>query len=147
MDKHALLASIQHQITLLARAIQQPDSGAIAPGDLVQIAPDADDVYGRYFLHVAGVSYDRARGPLLTTHRGQWLSVSLGNCARIGRHPWPEPQHGFQADPIRSAEQRQANSDAYIAKYAAIARTRADTIASNKAYKAACEAASKTGSS
>lgn len=28
MDKHALLASITHQLTLLARAVDQPDSGA-----------------------------------------------------------------------------------------------------------------------
>jgi len=145
MDKHALLASIQHQITLLARAIQQPDSGAIAPGDLVQIAPDADDVYGRYFLHVAGVSYGRARGSVLTTQRQKWLNVPLENCARLGRQVWPEPQHGFQADPIRSAEQRQANSDAYIAKYAAIARTRAATIANKRALAAARETARKTG--
>lgn len=145
MDKHTLLASIQHQITLLARAIQQPDSGAIAPGDLVQIAPEADDVYSRYFLHVAGVSYGRARGPVLTTHRQKWLNVPLEHCARIGRHPWPEPQHGFQADPIRSAEERQANSDAYTAKYAAIARTRAATIASKRALATAREAARNAG--
>jgi hypothetical protein len=138
VDKHELLRGIEHQLTLLSRAVDQPDSGAIAPGDLVQIAPEADDVYGRYFLHVHTVSFGRARGPVLTTTRGKWLNVLLENCARIGRHPWPQPHFGFEADPIRSAELRQATSDAYEAKYAAIARTRADTIARK-------EAARKTG--
>jgi len=144
VDKHALLASIQHQITLLARAIQQPDSSAIAPGDLVQIAPDADPLFSRYFLHVASVNAQRARGPLLTTHREQWLNLPVDNCARIGCQLWA-PERAFHADPIRSPEQRQANSDAYEAKYAAIARTRAATIANKRALAAAREAVRNTG--
>lgn len=145
MHKHELIRTIEHQLALLSRALDQPDSGAIAPGDLVQIAPDADPIYGRYCLHVAGVSYGRARGPVLTTHRGKWLNVPLEDCARIGPRIWPEPHFGFEADPIRSAERRQAVSAEYDARYCAIAHKRAATIAATKALKAAQEAARKTG--
>jgi len=134
VDKHALLAAITHQLALLAIAVDQPDSGAIAPGDLVQLAPDADQAHGRYFLHVSHVSAGRARGPVLTTHRGKWLNVPLENCARIGRQVWQEPQHGFQPAPISMAiEQRQAISAAYAERSADIARKRAATIARGKA--------------
>lgn len=145
MDKHELIRTLEHQLTLLSRAIDQPDSGHVAEGDLVQIAPDADPTYGRYFLHVHGVSFGRARGPVLTTYRQKWLNVPLEQCARIGPRIWPEPHFGYEAEPILSAQIRQAGNQAYAARYAAIAATRAATIARKQAHKAAQEAARKTG--
>ena len=145
MDTHELIRTLEHQLALLAQAVDQPDSGAIAPGDLVQLAPEADQIYGRYFLHVHGVSFGRARGPVLTTTRGRWLNVPLENCARIDRRPWPEPHFGFEAEPIISAQLRQANSDAYDARSREIASTRAATINRKTAHAAAQEAARKAG--
>jgi hypothetical protein len=124
VDKHALLASHQPPHTLLSRAIQQPDPDQLAPGDLVQLAPDAHPVYGSYFLQVHSVGDGAIRGSLLTAWRGQCLKVDTGRCARIGPRVWPAPKFGFEAYPAMAAQIRQATVEAHEARSAEIAKNR-----------------------
>jgi hypothetical protein len=130
----AALAALEHQLSLLARAIRQPPAAAIiAPGDLLQLSPDADATYGSYFLLASNVSHGRARGPLLTYHRASWRNVALDHLTRIGAAAWPTPALGFIADPHGAALEILARSTAYAADVARTTALRAETIRRKKA--------------
>lgn len=96
MDPFSIIAALEHQLSLLSRALRQPaELGTIQPGDLVQLSPEADREYGGYFLYCTNASHGRARGLLLATCRSLWRNVPLGQVARIGAAPWPQASFTF----------------------------------------------------
>jgi hypothetical protein len=134
MDQLTLISAIEHQLSLLARSVRQPaHAGAVQPGDLLQLAPDADAVYGSYFLFASNVSHGRARGPVLTYHRAAWRNVPLDHVSRIGAAAWPTPALGYVADPHGAALELAARSDAYKSEIARRTARRQETIRRMKA--------------
>lgn len=71
------------------------------PGDLVQIAPSADPVFGGLVARVTQTTPSGVRGYLLVPHRGgareAWQTFKQAVIERVGRVKWPEAEWGFRS--------------------------------------------------
>jgi len=129
VDPFSIIATLEHQLTLLSRALRQPaELGSIQLGDLVQLAPEADPEFGGYFLFCTNVSHGRARGPLLATYRSLWRNVPLDQVARIGATPWPQASFRFVTSPETAAAELAARNEAHFAEVARKTALRQETL-------------------
>lgn len=84
----------------------------LTPGDLVQLKPAADRVYGGMIMRVTRVLANRVDGYLLRPHRCgvriAWHHRTPPEVTRLGRVVYPEADWGFRgfwsADEQRRAE-------------------------------------------
>jgi hypothetical protein len=75
----------------------------IEPGDLVQIKPAADKIFGGMIMRVTRVRPDRIEGYLLRPHRSGWREAwhhhTAPELVHIGRVIHAEPEWGFRGEP------------------------------------------------
>lgn len=99
----AYLATLERTLTEhgdLAAPAPEPVEPA-APGDLVQIRPTADPVFGGLMLRVTQTRDFGLAGYLLIPHRGgnreAWQRLKHCEYERVGRVEWPEAEWGFRS--------------------------------------------------
>lgn len=72
---------------------------SLIPGDLVQLLPSTDHVFGGMLFRVCKSSAYGVKGFLLVPHRGgcreAWHSYTPGQVRKIGHLHWPESEFGF----------------------------------------------------
>jgi hypothetical protein len=102
--------ALRAHLELLERTISSPAPGGepdqrlvdpATPGDLVQIAPATDPVYGGLVARVTQETSTGIRAYLLVPHRGgtreTWQSFNRSEVERVGRVKWPEAEWGFRS--------------------------------------------------
>lgn len=96
------LAILERTLALPAATVEQ-DQRVLDPvvvGDLVQIAPSSDPVFGGLMMRVCQCISNAVRGYLLVPHRGGgrdgWQKFKQSEIARVGRVRWPEAEWGFR---------------------------------------------------
>ncbi len=99
MTKTELFHLIRSHLDIL-EACDRSGPGAIAAGDVVQLKPDADPVFGGMLLRVTRTNAHRIEGYLLTPHRGgcrdAWYRFPPSCVSQIGRLLYPEAAWGFR---------------------------------------------------
>lgn len=104
------IRTLRAHLALLERTLSSPAPGGevdqrlidpATPGDLVQIAPSADPVFGGPVARVTQTTPSGVRGYLLVPHRGgareAWQSFKQAVIERVGRVKWPEAEWGFRS--------------------------------------------------
>lgn len=108
------IRTLRSHLALLERTLSfpasegEPDQRLIdpaTPGDLVQIAPATDPVFGGLVARVTQTTPTTVRGYLLVPHRGgnreAWQSFNRSEVDRVGRVRWPEAEWGFRTGKTR----------------------------------------------
>jgi hypothetical protein len=70
MDLSRQLAIVRRELDALDDLIKSPHPGELRPGDVVQIRPGADAVFGGLLLMVQRIGPAKIEGYLLRPHRG-----------------------------------------------------------------------------
>ena len=80
--------------------LPEASAGPLAPGDLVQLRPDANPTWGGMLARVTRRTPYEVRGYLLTPHRGgcreAWLRLRPPLVVRVGREVYEQPEWGMR---------------------------------------------------
>jgi len=103
------IRTLRAHLAILERTLSSPPPGGepdqrlidpATPGDLVQIAPAADPVFGGLVVRVTQTTTSGVRGYVLVPHRGgsreAWQQFKQAEIERCGRIRWPEAEWGFR---------------------------------------------------
>jgi hypothetical protein len=94
-----IIAQLRALLMHLEAAIPPAAGDELQPGDVVQLRPDTDVVFGGMMLRVTRVTKWSIEGYLLSPHRcgskEAWHRYTPGQVTRIGRTLYQEADWGF----------------------------------------------------
>lgn len=103
------IRTLRSHLAILERTLGMPTAPAeqdlrvvdpVTPGDLAQLAPSSDPVFGGLVMRVCQCASTLVRGYFLVPHRGgareAWQKFKQSELERVGRIRWPEGEWGFR---------------------------------------------------
>lgn len=100
---------LRSHLAILERTLAMPAASGeqdlrvvdpVTPGDLAQLAPSSDPVFGGMVMRVCQCASNLVRGYFLVPHRGgareAWQKFKQSELSRVGRVRWPEAEWGFR---------------------------------------------------